>query len=51
MSPEERQRWFLSMDEELQALFNGGTFEFIDHSEVEKMGEEIVKMTWAFLKK
>ena len=50
MPPEERNKWMDSMDEELQALYEFGTFEFIPRSEVEE-GEEIIKTTWAFRKK
>ena len=51
MPYDERQKWFASMDEELQALFEFGTFEFVDRADVEKQGEDIVKTTWAFRKK
>jgi hypothetical protein len=44
MSPEERNKWMDSMDEELQALYEFGTFEFIPRSEVEE-GEQIVPVT------
>ena len=48
---DEKEKWMSSMDEELQALHDSGTFEFVDRSEVLKQGEEIVKTTWAFRKK
>ena len=51
MDPQEREQWFDSMDEELQALWENGTFEFVDRSEVEKAAKEIVRTTWAFRKK
>ena len=51
MDEHERNLWMDSMDEELQALFDQGTFEFVERSEVEKQGEDIVKTTWAFRKK
>ena len=51
MPPEERAKWFDSMDEELRALFEMGACEFVDRDEVVRMGKEIVKSTWAFRKK
>jgi hypothetical protein len=50
-SPEERNKWLDSMDEEISQLYKQDTFEFVSRSEVEKQGEEIVKTTWAFRKK
>ena len=51
MPPEERSKWFDSMDEEIQALFESGACEFVDRQEVLRKGKEIVKSTWAFRKK
>ncbi len=51
MEPEERNKWLDSMDEELKALFDGGTFEFVSRKEAVEQGEEIVPTTWAFRKK
>ena len=51
MPPEERSKWFDSMDEELQALFEMGSCEFVSRDEVKRLGKQIVKSTWAFRKK
>ena len=51
MDPDERERWFDSMDEEINALFNSGACELADRSEIMKKKLEIVKSTWAFRKK
>ena len=51
MDAEEQDRWFDSMDEEIQALFKSGACEFMDREEVLKQKKEIVKSTWAFRKK
>ena len=51
MDPEERTKWFESMDEELQALFESGACEFIDRSEVIKLKKEIVRSIWSFRRK
>ena len=39
------------MDEELQVLFESGTFEFVSRSEALEQGEEIVPTAWAFREK
>ena len=51
MPPEERSKWFDSMDEELQALFDSGACELMEREDVKKLGKPIVKSTWAFRKK
>ena len=51
MPKEEQDKWFDSMDEELQALFDQGTLEFVPRSEPESKEAEIVKTTWALRKK
>ena len=51
MPKPERDKWFESMDEELDALYKFGTFEFVEREEVLKEGEDIVQTTWAFRKK
>ena len=45
MSHEERVKWFDSMDEELQALYDGGTFEFVSRQDVVNQGEEQLSTT------
>ena len=51
MDPEERNKWFDSMDEELKVLFDSGVMEFVDRAEVVAKKQEIVRSTWAFRKK
>jgi len=51
MDPEERSKWFDSMDEELGTLFESGACEFVDRQDVLKKKKEIIKTTWAFRKK
>ena len=51
MAPNERDKWFDSMDEELKALFESDACQFIDRAEVVRRKKEIVKSTWAFRKK
>ena len=51
MPPEECLKWFDSMDEELQALFDSGACELMEREDVKKLGKAIVKSTWAFRKK
>ena len=51
MSPEERNKWLDSMDEEIRNLFNQGTFEFVKRKDAENEGKEIVKTTWAYQKR
>ena len=51
MAPEERSKWFDSMDEEIRALFESGACELASKDEILRMKKEIVKSTWAFRKK
>ena len=41
MPPEERAKWFDSMDEELRALFEMGACEFVDRDEVTTVADKI----------
>ena len=51
MDPDERAKWFDSMDEELKVLFESGVMEFVSRDFVVSQRKEIVKSTWAFRKK
>ena len=51
MPPEERSKWFDSMDEEIRALFESGACEFVDRDEATRQNKQVVKSTWAFRKK
>ena len=51
MDPEERDKWFAAMDEEMQTLFGSGACEFVDREEVLRLKKEIVKSTWSQRKK
>ena len=45
MSPEEKNKWLDSMDEEICNLFNQGTFEFVKRKDAENKGKDIIKTT------
>ena len=51
MDPEERDKWFDSMDEEIKALFDSDACEFTDLEEALRLKPEIVKSTGAFRQK